>query len=172
MILRLPLFDIMALCKSTFPETAHFAKTLWLLGCVLESIAYGVLLALAHSCFQALRKRTHGSPYINTGLIIYVLLVVVTTTAVEATAIKSTLYGVLDNTCVGAYLHVSHPYFGPPDVISFLITLLTDGLLVSTFCPLEGVADTHRFRFGDAMLLPQASRGLDCYGSHLYLFTS
>lgn len=129
--------DVMVLCTSTLPQTPHTVKTNWLLGCILASIAYGVLLVLAHSCFQALRKRTHGSPYINGGLIVYVLFLVVITTTVEVTAIKSTLHGVLDSTCVGPYLHVIHPYLGPPDVASFLMTLLTDGLLVSITCILH-----------------------------------
>lgn len=123
----------MVLCVATLPETARVAKTLWLVGCVLASIVYGILLTLAYSCVQALRRRKHGSSYVNRGLIAYVLLVTVTATATEIFAIQGTLYGVLDVTCVGPYLHVFQPYFGPSNIITFLIALLTDGLLVSAF---------------------------------------
>ena len=58
-------FNTMDLCVNTFPETAHFVKTLWSLGCVLASIAYGVLLVLAYSCFQTLRVIKHGNLYVK-----------------------------------------------------------------------------------------------------------
>lgn len=154
----------MILCVSTFPETAHFAKTLWLVGCALASIVYGILLILAYSCAQALRRRKSGSPNVNRGLIIYVLLTAMITTAAEVLVIQRTLLAVLDETCVGPYLHVFSPYFGPFNVVSFSITLLTDGLLVSTTSFAKEVVDTHNFRFGDATLLPRVSGGLVYYG--------
>lgn len=127
----------MVLCVTTLPETAHLAKTLWLLGCVLASVAYGVLLVLAYSCLQALRNRKHGSPSLNRGLTIYVFAVIAITTAAEVIGIKDTLYGVLDTSCPGPYLHVFQPYFGPPDIVNFMIPLLTDGLLVSPICGVQ-----------------------------------
>lgn len=120
-------------CVATLPETGNFAKTLWILGCILSSIVYGILLVLAHSCFTALHKREHRKLHVKRGLTVYVLLVVVGGTAVELLNIKQTLYGVLDDTCIGAYSHVSHPYTGPGDIAAFLMTLLTDGVLVRIY---------------------------------------
>lgn len=153
----------MVLCVSTAPETAHLAKTLWLLGCMLASITFGILLMLARSCLQALYKRKNRNPYVNRGLAIYVWLVIVIATGTEIIAIRDTLYGVLDETCVGPYLHVFQPYFGPPDIFNFLIALLTDSLLVSTVCALEYDGHSY-FRLGGATLSPPASGGLGCYG--------
>lgn len=119
-------------CVSTFPETSRFSKTVWLLGCVLEAIAYGILLSLAFTCFQALRKRKGGSRRVNRGLIAYTLISTALATAVEALDLTRTFYAVLDDTCVGPYMHVPHPYLGQIDIVAFLTTLLTDGLLVST----------------------------------------
>lgn len=123
----------MVLCATTPPETAYVAKTLWFLGCTIGSIAYGILLVLAYSCIQSLHRRSDGGGRsdINKGLTIYVLLVVVIATSLEVLGIQHTLYGVLDETCVGPYLHVFQPFLGPSDLVSFLMTLLTDSLLVS-----------------------------------------
>ncbi len=151
----------------TLPETSKFAKTLWILGCALSSIVYGILLVLAHSCFTALRKRRHRNPRINRCLIGCRLLVVMIGTAVEVIDIKQTLYGVLDDTCLGAYLHVSRPYAGPIDIVAFLMTLLTDGVLVSAQFLCVWALCIHNNRSGDVTLLPKASRrvlGSSCRG--------
>ncbi len=142
-------------CVSTFPETTRFAKTVWLLGCVLESMAYGLLLLLAFTCFRALRKRKGGSPRVNRGLAIYTVVSAVLATVVEVVDLERTFYAVLDDTCVGPYMHVPHPYLNPSDIVSFMTTLLTDGLLVSTAFLTRGDAFT-MFRFGGAMQLLQA----------------
>lgn len=52
-------------------------------------------------------------------------------TAVEIIDIERTLHGVLDTICVGPYLRVSRPYAGPIDVVTFFMTLLTDGVFVA-----------------------------------------
>lgn len=141
-------------CVSTFPETSRFAKTMWLLGCVSQGIGYGILLLLAFTCFQALRKRKGGSPRINKGLIVYTLLSAALATAAEVTNITLTFRAVLDDTCVGPYLHLPDPYLGPADIVSFMATLLSDGLLVSamfllamvhsSYLGLEMLCDNHK----------------------------
>lgn len=121
-------------CVSTFPETRRFAKTMWLLGCVLEAIGYGILLPLALTFFQALRKRKGGNARVKRGLIAYILVSAALATAVEVSDLVKTFYAVLDETCVDPYMHLPHPYLGPRDILSFMTTLLTDGLLVSCQC--------------------------------------
>ena len=71
-------------------------------------------------------------------------------TVAEILSLYKTVYAVLDDTCIGPYMHVSHPYEGGEDILSFLITLFTDGLLVSILLPIY-TRELIALRFGGAI---------------------
>jgi hypothetical protein len=120
-------------CNGSY--TARDLKTTWLLGCLLGSIFYGILVQIGYDCLTMLRiKRNETNRGVMTALMLYVAIILVVGTVEEALTIHITLDGVLGDTvmCEGDGTRPPSLFAGPINIIFLTVGLITDGSLVSS----------------------------------------
>jgi hypothetical protein len=122
-------------CNRIEASTTRDLQTTGLLGCLIGSIFYGILVQIGYDCLTMLpKKRNDTNRGVITALMLYVAVILVVATVGEAWTIRITMDDVLGNTLMceadGASLP-PNPFAGPINIVFLAVGLITDGSLVS-----------------------------------------